>query len=133
MVPPPYGGWTLLFRMIRCMNLYIESKPPYHTDLFSVCRRWNLDWLRCVMPMRVTDPLRAAKRGSPEAAIAFAGARGARRLGEVKRYVRAVYRLAPKVGLDPAIVVSQASHETASWTSFWWNERLNPAGIGITG
>ena len=85
------------------------------------------------MPMRVTDPLRAAARGTPEAAIAFAQAHGAKRLTDVKRYIRGVYRLAPKVGLDPAIIVSQSSHETANWTSFWWNERLNPAGIGITG
>jgi hypothetical protein len=41
--------------------------------------------------------------------------------------------LAPGAGLDPSIVVAQSAEETGNWTSRWWRERLNPAGIGITG
>src|SRR5439155_705844 len=51
----------------------------------------------------------------------------------VAEYVDEVYRLAPLVGMDPAIVVAQSAHETGAWTSPWWTERHNPAGIGITG
>lgn len=35
--------------------------------------------------------------------------------------------------LNPEIVAIQSAHETAWWTSHWWETRRNPAGIGITG
>jgi flagellum-specific peptidoglycan hydrolase FlgJ len=44
-----------------------------------------------------------------------------------------VYRLAPAVGLDPAVVVAQSALETGWWQSPAWTDHLNPAGIGITG
>jgi hypothetical protein len=44
-----------------------------------------------------------------------------------------MYARAPKAGLDPAILIAQAFHETGNFTSSWWVNRLNPAGIGITG
>lgn len=51
----------------------------------------------------------------------------------VMQYARELFRLAPLVSLDPAVLFAQAAHETAGFTSFYWRTRLNPAGIGITG
>ena len=44
-----------------------------------------------------------------------------------------VYRLAPEVGLDPAMVIAQSALETGWWQSPAWTDHLNPAGIGVTG
>jgi hypothetical protein len=52
---------------------------------------------------------------------------------ELRAYVLEVYRLAPLVGVDPAIAVAQSAHETGWWQSPAWTDHLNPAGIGITG
>ena len=79
------------------------------------------------------DPLLAPPRGSAEDAIAVAEDRDAHRLDEVRAYVAEIYRLAPLVGLDPALAVAQSAHETAFWRSPAWQDHLNPAGIGITG
>lgn len=54
-------------------------------------------------------------------------------MDEVELYIQEVYRLAPTIGFDPAILVAQSALETGYWTSDWWAERLNPAGLGITG
>lgn len=86
------------------------------------------------MTMKVSDRLIAAPRSSFDDAWAFFRNRsGVLRRNEVERYLRTVYELAPKANLDPAVVVAQASHETGYFTSYWWNARLNPAGLGITG
>jgi hypothetical protein len=89
------------------------------------------------MAMKPTDRLIAPSRATAAQAIAFATSNGAARLGEVTAYVQEVYRLAPLVGLDPSITVAQSVHETSvgprPWASTWWVQRLNPAGIGITG
>ena len=58
---------------------------------------------------------------------------GSKRLDEVERYVTEVYRVAPQLGFDPALIVAQSALETGYWKSDWWELRLNPAGIGITG
>ena len=84
-------------------------------------------------PLRAGDPLLGAARGSVAGMASVAEARGARRLPEVRRYITEVYRLAPIVGLDPAIVVAQSAHQTGFWRSAAWVDHLNPAGIGITG
>lgn len=52
---------------------------------------------------------------------------------DVIDYIREVYRLCQLVGFDFRILFAQAWHETDGFTSKWWRERLNPAGIGITG
>ena len=85
------------------------------------------------MSMAANDPIRSDARGTPEAAITFAQSRGAKRMPDVRAYLKEVFRLAPAVGIDPALVVAQGAEETGNWTSDWWVERLNPAGIGITG
>ena len=83
--------------------------------------------------MAAEDPLLAAPRGGAEQALASALQAGATRPEELRAYVTEVYRLAPLVGIDPAIVVAQSAHETGWWQSPAWTEHLNPAGIGITG
>jgi uncharacterized protein YraI len=84
--------------------------------------------------MTTSDPLqRAVSRGVPNDAYEHARLRGAHRISEVKAYVAEVYRLCDVVDLDAAILIAQSSQETAAWTSVAWRERLNPAGIGITG
>ena len=75
-------------------------------------------------------------RGAPRIGGAGAGVGAqaeATRPEELRAYVMEVYRLAPLVGIDPAIVVAQSAHETGWWQSPAWTDHLNPAGIGITG
>jgi hypothetical protein len=85
------------------------------------------------MPLTISDRILGPARGSAEGALAIARAGGATRLDELDGYLREVYRLAAAVGIDPAIVVAQSALETSNWTDHWWTQRLNPAGIGITG
>jgi N-acetylmuramoyl-L-alanine amidase len=83
--------------------------------------------------MTAQDLLLAAPRGSAVRALASALRAGARRPEDLRTYLMEVYRLAPLVGIDPAIVVAQSAHETGWWQSPAWTDHLNPAGIGITG
>ena len=83
--------------------------------------------------MTAEDPLLAAPRGSAVRALASALRAEARRPEDLRAYLMEVYRLAPLVGIDPAIVVAQSAHETGWWQSPAWTDHLNPAGIGITG
>jgi uncharacterized protein YraI len=84
-------------------------------------------------PFDVTNTIVGPARGSVSEAMSYARAAGALRITEVERYVNEIYRLAPQIGFDPAILVAQSAHETGNWKSSWWNLRLNPAGIGVTG
>lgn len=84
-------------------------------------------------PFDVTNTIVGPTRGTPEQAIAFARSRGAERMDEVENYIREVYRLGPELGFDPAIIIAQSNLETGHWTSAWWRDHLNPAGIGVTG
>jgi N-acetylmuramoyl-L-alanine amidase len=86
-----------------------------------------------VMAMTAEDSLLAAPRGAAMQALESALQAGATRPEEVRAYVTEVYRLAPLVGMDPAIVIAQSAHETGWWQSPAWTDHLNPAGIGITG
>jgi hypothetical protein len=85
------------------------------------------------LAMTVEDPLLATPRGSAVRALESALSAEAKRPDELRAYVTEVYRLAPLVGIDPAIVVAQSAHETGWWQSAAWTDHLNPAGIGITG
>jgi uncharacterized protein YraI len=82
---------------------------------------------------RASDSIVGPVRGSAEEAIGYASAFEPYRPEEVERYIVEMYRLAPEVGFDPAILVAQSAHETGNWRSYWWFVRLNPAGLGITG
>jgi hypothetical protein len=84
--------------------------------------------------MRAQDRIHGGPiRGDAATAAKYAADHGAAKLDSVRSYLAAVYRIAPMVAIDPAIVVAQSAHETNGWTSFWWVERLNPAGLGVTG
>jgi N-acetylmuramoyl-L-alanine amidase len=83
--------------------------------------------------MTGSDRLRAPARGSVASVLSHTTAMGSVRQAELWEYVTEVYRMAPLVGLDPAIVVAQSALETGWWQSPAWVEHLNPAGIGITG
>ena len=85
------------------------------------------------LTLTAQDPLLAAPRGSAVRALAAALKAEASRPGDLRAYLMEVYRLAPLVGIDPAIVVAQSAHETGWWQSPAWTDHLNPAGIGITG
>lgn len=80
-----------------------------------------------------TNAIIGPVRGNADDVIAFAGRAGSKHLDDVELYVREVYRLAPQLGFDPAIIIAQSALETNYWRSPWWDARLNPAGLGITG
>jgi hypothetical protein len=86
-----------------------------------------------IVAMTARDPLLAPARGSAVQALGVAFRRGVSRPEALWAYVMEVYRLAPLVGLDPAIVVAQSALETGWWRSPAWTDHLNPAGIGVTG
>jgi len=52
---------------------------------------------------------------------------------EVFVYIESLYTNAPLFGLNPDLMFGQAILETGYFTSAWWKNRRNPAGIGITG
>jgi hypothetical protein len=74
----------------------------------------------------------ASPRGTLDQARTFAGRifapNGDR---NVLAYLAEVFRLAPLVGIDPAVVVAQSHLETAGWKSPRWVQHRNPAGLGI--
>lgn len=81
-------------------------------------------------------------RGSAAIILGIAKEQGSARLADLKDYLDTIYDVAPKIGMRAEVVVAQSWHETAEddgngryipWTSYWWVNRLNPAGIGITG
>lgn len=80
-----------------------------------------------------TNAIIGPVRGNAEDVIGFANRAGSKRIADVELYVREVYRLAPQLGFDPAIIIAQSALETNYWRSDWWDARLNPAGLGITG
>lgn len=53
--------------------------------------------------------------------------------GPETEYATELWRLCTLVDIDPAVLFAQASHETGDFSSYWWQYRRNPAGIGITG
>src|SRR6478735_1199660 len=85
------------------------------------------------MAFKSSDPIMGKTRGSVEICYAHAQKIGAKRLPEVKKLIDEYYRLGPIVGIDAYVMYVQAVHETGDFGLGWWNDRLNPAGIGITG
>lgn len=78
-----------------------------------------------------TNAIEGPVRGTPEQVIEYAKRAKSKRIEDVELYVYEVYRLAPILGFDPALIVAQSALETGYWHSKWWEERLNPAGLGI--
>ena len=83
------------------------------------------------MAMTVNDPLRGTVRGAASKVMTFLENREVKRRDDVRVYVREVYRLAPEVGLDPAVLIAQSALETGYWTENEWEEGLNPAALGV--
>jgi hypothetical protein len=80
------------------------------------------------MPIDATTPIRQAPSGAAWTAILALD----RPEQHDYDYIQTVFAEAPALGIDPAIVVAQWSHETAMGTSVRWNRDHNPAGIGIS-
>lgn len=78
-----------------------------------------------------TNAIVGPPRGTAQQAIEYAERVGALRMDQVELYINEIYRLAPILGFDPALIIAQSALETDSWRSSWWNDRLNPAGLGI--
>jgi uncharacterized protein YraI len=85
------------------------------------------------VPFDVTNTIVGPVRGSANQALAVARSMGAQRMDQVTLYITEIYRRAPEIGFDPALLVSQSALETDFWRSSWWINRLNPAGLGVTG
>ena len=83
--------------------------------------------------MAADDPLLAPPRGAAAKVLAAAPVAAAQQREALAAYIAEVYRLAPTVGLDPAVAIAQSALETGWWQSPAWAEHLNPAGIGVTG
>jgi len=93
---------------------------------------WNLTpHAQAAVMLSSSDPLLGTPRGTPEKVMRFAQEKQSTRIADTRAYIYEVYRLAPLVGLDPALVIAQSALETANWTSSYWTNYLNPAGIGI--
>jgi N-acetyl-anhydromuramyl-L-alanine amidase AmpD len=75
-------------------------------------------------------------KGPPSATLddarAWARQRNAARLADVDAYLDEIWRLATRLGYDPAVLAGQSSHETDGWTTELWRTRLNPARIGVS-
>lgn len=78
-----------------------------------------------------TNSIVGTTRGTPEQAIEYSIRAKAVNQPDVELYIYEIYRLAPQLGFDPALIIAQSAHETNAWKSKWWEERLNPAGLGI--
>ena len=85
-----------------------------------------------IVPLQPSDALMHAPRGAADGVYRFAEAVGSARLPDTRAYLDEIYRLAPLVGLDPAILIGQSALETGYWRGKFWVSDLNPAGIGIT-
>ena len=81
--------------------------------------------------LQPSDKLMHAPRGDAAGVMRFAQAVGSYRMSDTRAYVYEIYRLAPLVGLDPAILIGQSALETGYWRGKFWISDLNPAGIGI--
>lgn len=80
------------------------------------------------MPLTVNDRIRGAARGTPAIARSHLNGPDAKD----RDYLFAVYEYAPRVFIDPAVVIAITGHETAMLEAPRWNTDLNPGGISIT-
>ena len=88
--------------------------------------------------IRLTDRWLAPPRGDVETVLAFADRVGSRRRTELHRYVKELWRLCQKYGVDFALAIAHSANETGDakkgggWLSDAWATWLNPIGLGIT-
>lgn len=84
------------------------------------------------MAMKPTDPIIGRSRGQATTAKNYYTKANNRDF--LADYIDAVYSLCQEDNMpDAAVVIAQADLETGGFTSYWWTERGNPAGLGITG
>lgn len=81
------------------------------------------------MTYSVDSPIVHAPTGTLAEALAWLDIKA----GAETEYATELWRLCALVGIDPALLFAQAAHETADFSSVWWLNRRNPAGLGITG
>lgn len=81
------------------------------------------------MSYTVDSPIIGKPTGTLAEALAWLDIKA----GAETEYATELWRLCTLVGIDPALLFAQAAHETADFSSAWWQYRRNPAGIGITG
>src|SRR6478752_403813 len=67
--------------------------------------------------------------GTKQAVMKYANSVGAERLSDVQKFVDELY--AQNV-FDAYWMCAQSAHETDGWTSSYWVNHLNPAGLAIT-
>ncbi|MEA2527967.1 MAG: N-acetylmuramoyl-L-alanine amidase [Thermomicrobiales bacterium] len=84
-----------------------------------------------VMPRTTDVTIKGPASATIDYARAWTRQRNAARLADVDAYLSEIWRLAPRIGYDPAVVAAQSSCETEGWTSEIWRTRLNPAQLGI--
>ncbi len=83
-------------------------------------------------------PIVGPATGTKEAVLAFARHHGAKRWSEVEAFVDELFTLAQACGYDPFMIAAQSAVETGldgvggGWRSPYWENHLNPGGIGIT-
>lgn len=85
------------------------------------------------MAMKLTDKLKAPSRSSVDAVYAWAASHGAKRLPDLREYLEGLWDYSEETGYDFSILAAQSAHETVNWTSAAWVNKLNPAGLAITG
>jgi hypothetical protein len=84
----------------------------------------------------MATPIKAAPRATVEQAITFAKNSNPLIGAEVMGYLRELWRVCARAGLDPAVLAAQSAYETAEpgrgpWESEQWGRKRNPAGIGV--
>jgi len=84
---------------------------------------------RAAVTYTVDSPIIGKPTGTLAEALAWLDIKA----GAETEYATELWRLCTLVGIDPALLFAQAAHETADFSSAWWQYRRNPAGIGITG
>lgn len=51
----------------------------------------------------------------------------------IRRTIWAYWKVCRQLGINPLLPIAQATLETAFFTSWWWENWKNPAGIGVNG
>lgn len=83
--------------------------------------------------------IKGPSRGSAGAIYQWALKQGCDRPADVLSYLTTMYKLCTTNNIGAEVLIAQSIHETtdidtgAPWASYWWAQRCNPAGIGITG
>jgi hypothetical protein len=75
----------------------------------------------------------AVPQGSVAQAISYITPHKPARLDFLTDYLNTLWTVSVEAKIDFVLLVAQAIHETDFFTSYWWVNRGNPAGMGVTG